>query len=171
VPTIAGEVKLYFRDQGWAVRPPRRVQELHLAMTRVRPELEHRLGRSATVAELAAELGVDQEDVIETLAGEQGYRTASIDAPSPTTGGEQGGPTLADGTSVLDPGFESVEDLMSLRPLLDALPAREADPGHAALRGADPAADRGAVGVTQMQVSRLITKSLARLREGMAETS
>jgi DNA-directed RNA polymerase specialized sigma subunit len=58
VPTIAGEVKRYFRDQGWAVRPPRRVQELHLAMSRVRPELEGRLGRSATVAELAAELGL-----------------------------------------------------------------------------------------------------------------
>jgi RNA polymerase sigma-B factor len=172
VPTIAGEVKRYFRDQGWAVRPPRRVQELHLGMSRVRPELEGRLGRSPTVAELAAELGVDEEDVIETLAGEQGYRTVSIDAPSHGGSGEQGGPTLADGLSVLEAGFESVEDVMSLRPLLDALPARERR--ILALRFFDELTQQQIgeqVGVTQMQVSRLLTKSLTRLREGLAVAS
>src|SRR3954447_7527332 len=99
VPTIAGEVKRYFRDEGWAVRPPRRLQELHLTISRVRPDLEARLGRSPTVRELAAELGVDQEDVIETLASEQGCRTVSLDAPTRSSGGEAGGATLAEGLS------------------------------------------------------------------------
>jgi RNA polymerase sigma-B factor len=100
------------------------VQELHLTMAQVRPELDGRLGRSATVAELAAELGVDQEDVIETLTGEQGYRAVSLDAPSPG-GGEEPGLSLADSLSCFDGGFEKIEDVMSVRPLLDALSPRE----------------------------------------------
>ena len=172
VPTIAGEVKRYFRDQGWAVRPPRRLQELHLTMSRVRPDLEARLGRSPTVRELAAELGVDQEDVIETLASEQGYRTVSLDAPAPGAGPEPGGATLADGLSCHDEGFEAIEDLMSVRPLLDALSPRERR--ILALRFFDELTQQQIgeqVGVTQMQVSRLLTKSLDRLREGLAAAS
>jgi RNA polymerase sigma-B factor len=172
VPTIAGEVKRYFRDQGWAVRPPRRLQELHLTMSRVRPDLEARLGRSPTVRELAAELGVDQEDVIETLASEQGYRTVSLDAPAPGAGPEPGGATLADGLSCHDEGYEAIEDLMSVRPLLDALSPRERR--ILALRFFDELTQQQIgeqVGVTQMQVSRLLTKSLDRLREGLAAAS
>ncbi len=171
VPTIAGEVKRYFRDQGWAVRPPRRLQELHLRMAQVRPELENRLGRSPTVAELAAELDVDQEDVIETVAGEQGYRAVSIDAPAPGAGGgDDGGSTLADGLSVLDGGFETVEDVLTVRPLLDALPARERR--ILAMWFFEELTQQQIgeqVGVTQMQVSRLISRSLTRLREGLAD--
>jgi RNA polymerase sigma-B factor len=172
VPTIAGEVKRYFRDSGWAVRPPRRLQELHLAISRVRPDLEARLGRSPTVSELAAELGVDQEDVIETLASEQGYRTVSLDAPTPSSGGEPGGATLADGLSCQDDGFQAIEDVMSVRPLLDALSPRERR--ILALRFFDELTQQQIgerVGVTQMQVSRLLTKSLDRLREGLAAAS
>lgn len=171
VPTIAGEVKRYFRDRGWAVRPPRRVQELHLTIARVRPELESRLGRSVTVAELAAELDVDQDDVIETLAGEQGYRAVSLDAPAP--GGEEAsGRSLADSLSCFEGGFDKVDDVMSVRPLLDALPPRERR--ILALRFFEELTQQQIgeqVGVTQMQVSRLITKSLTRLREGLAEAS
>ena len=171
VPTITGEVKRYFRDQGWAVRPPRRVQELRMTTARVRREIEARLGRSATVAELAAELGVDEDDVIEALASEQSYRTLSLDAPA-TADGEPGAATLGDGLSTDEGGFEKVDDLMSLKPLLDQLPPRERR--ILALRFFDELTQQQIgeqVGVTQMQVSRLITRTLTRLREGLAEAS
>jgi RNA polymerase sigma-B factor len=171
VPTISGEVKRYFRDQGWAVRPPRRVQELRMSTTRVRGEIENRLGRSPTVAELAAELGVDEDDVIEALASDQGYRTLSLDAPAGPDG-EVAGPTLADGLSVVDHGFEAVEDVMSLKPLLDRLPPRERR--ILALRFFEELTQQQIgeqVGVTQMQVSRLITRTLNRLREDLAAAS
>lgn len=171
VPTITGEVRRYFRDQGWAVRPPRRVQELRLAMVPIRSEIESRLGRSATVAELAREMGVDEEDVIEALAGEQGYRAVSLDAPV-GSGDEPGGATLADGLSLVDAGFDRVEDVVSLKPLLERLPARERR--ILALRFFEELTQQQIgerVGVTQMQVSRLITRTLQRLREDLAEAS
>jgi RNA polymerase sigma-B factor len=109
---------------------------------------------------------------LETLAGEQGYRTVSIDAPSSSADSDQGGATLADGLSVLDGGFESVDDVMCLRPLLEALPARERR--TLALRFFDELTQQQIgeqVGVSQMQVSRLITRTLERLREGLATAS
>jgi RNA polymerase sigma-B factor len=171
VPTMTGEVKRYFRDQGWAVRPPRRLQELGLRMNRVRAQLEHELGRSPTVPELAQELGVDHEDVIEALASAQSYQSVSLDAPSPSAGPDAG-VTLADTLGSDEDQYALVDDIASLKPLLDRLPARERR--ILALRFFDELTQQQIgeqVGVTQMQVSRLINRSLTRLREELARAS
>ena len=171
VPTMTGEVKRYFRDQGWAVRPPRRLQELGLRMNRVRAQLEHELGRSPTVPELARELGVDHEEVIEALASAQSYQSVSLDAPSPSAGPDAG-VTLADTLGSDDDQYALVDDIASLKPLLERLPAR--DRRILALRFFDELTQQQIgeqVGVTQMQVSRLINRSLTRLREEMAKAS
>jgi RNA polymerase sigma-B factor len=171
VPTMTGEVKRYFRDQGWAVRPPRRLQELGMRMNRIRGELEHQLGRSPTVPELARELGVDPEDVIETLASAQSYQSVSLDAPSPSAGPDAN-VSLADTLGGDDDQYALVEDIASLKPLLARLPARERR--ILALRFFDELTQQQIgerVGVTQMQVSRLINRSLTRLREELAKAS
>jgi RNA polymerase sigma-B factor len=171
VPTMTGEVKRYFRDQGWAVRPPRRLQELGMRMNRVRAELEHELGRSPTVPELARALGVDPEDVIEALASAQSYQSVSLDAPSPSAGPEAD-VSLADTLGGDDDHYALVEDIASLKPLLARLPARERR--ILAMRFFDELTQQHIgerVGVTQMQVSRLINRSLTRLREELAKAS
>ena len=171
VPTIAGEIKRHFRDQGWAIRPPRRIQELGLRMKQTRAALEARHGRAITAAELAAEMGVDEEQVIEALVSDQGWNAVSLDAP--TGDGQDGGETtLADGLGEFETRFELVDDLVSLRPLLDKLPPRERR--IIALRYFEELSQQQIgerVGVTQMQVSRLLTRTLARLREDLAPAS
>jgi RNA polymerase sigma-B factor len=170
VPTISGEVKRYFRDQGWAVRPPRRLQELGLAIGRVRGELEHRLGRSPTVPELARELGADEDDVIEAVASGQNYRAVSLDTPV-TPDGESAA-SLAEGLPSQDDEIDKVEERLSLRPLLDKLPARERR--ILALWYFEELTQQQIgerVGVTQMQVSRLINRTLHRLRKNMLDAS
>ncbi|MEO6627705.1 MAG: sigma-70 family RNA polymerase sigma factor, partial [Aquihabitans sp.] len=86
-PTIMGELKRHFRDKGWAIRVPRRVQELHLRLNVVVGEMTHQLGRSPTIAELAHATRTSEEDVLEALDAAHAYRTTSIDAPGP--GGER----------------------------------------------------------------------------------
>jgi RNA polymerase sigma-B factor len=171
VPTIAGEVKRHFRDQGWAVRPPRRVQELGLRMKPARTALEARLGRAITAAELAAELGVDEEQVIEALVSDQSWNAVSLDTP--TRSSQDGGETtIADGLGEIETQFDMVDDVISLRPLLDRLPPRERR--ILAMRYFEELTQQQIgerVGVTQMQVSRLLTQTLARLRHDLAEAS
>jgi len=164
VPTIAGEVKRYFRDQGWDIRPPRRVQELRPEVERASAELTQTLGRSPRVGEIAEHLRVGEEDVIECLSSAEIYHLSSLDAPI----GDAEHLAVADTLGEPDPALAKVDDLMTLRVLLDELPPR--DRRILALRffrGWTQAQIAGDIGVTQMQVSRLITKVLARLRAGM----
>ena len=164
VPTMTGEVRRQFRDQGWAVRPPRRLQELGIAISQSRQTLEAALNRSPTVAELAADLGVDEDDVIEALASGQNYHASSLDAP--TDSGEGGGTTLGELLPFEDDSFDKVDDLASLRPLLAKLAPRERR--ILALRYFEELTQQQIgerVGVTQMQVSRLLTRTLTQLRE------
>jgi RNA polymerase sigma-B factor len=170
VPTIAGEVKRYFRDQGWGVRPPRRLQELGLGISRARSDLEHRLGRSPTVAELARELGADQDDVIEAVASAQNYRVVSLDTP--LTRDSEAGATLGEALPSEVDEFDRVEELVSLRPMLDKLSPR--DRRILALWYFEELTQQQIgerIGVTQMQVSRLISKALARLRKDLVDSS
>jgi RNA polymerase sigma-B factor len=163
-PTVAGEVKRYFRDQGWDIRPPRRVQELRLKVQHVSAELAQVLGRSPRVGELAEYLDVGEEQVIECLASADNYHLNSLDAP---TGGEED-VTVADALGEPDPGLDKVEDLMTLKALIGDLPER--DRRILSLRFFHDCSQReiaAHIGVTQMQVSRLLTKVLARLRAGM----
>jgi len=164
VPTVSGEVKRHFRDQGWDIRPPRRVQELRSEVEHASSELTQALGRSPRLSEIAAHLGASEDDVVECVASADLYHVHSLDAP---VGGAEDlsvGDTLGD----IDPMLGQIDDVLSVRPLLDRLSPR--DRRILALRyfnGWTQQQIAEDVGVTQMQVSRLITKALRRLREGL----
>ena len=166
-PTIVGEIKRHFRDKGWAIRVPRRLQELRMSIGAATAELSQRSGRAPTVGELAVHLGVSEDEIIEGLEGAQAYSTSSLDTP---LGGDDDAPMLADRLGDVDPEIESIEYRESLKPLLAALPSRERR--ILALRffhGMTQSQIAEEVGISQMHVSRLLAKSLSTLRAGLAE--
>lgn len=164
-PTILGEIKRHFRDKSWAVRVPRQLQEMRLALTTATADLGQTLGRSPTVAELAAHLGATEEDVLEGLEAANAYSTISLDAPS-GDGSEEDAPTLADTLGGDDLSLEGVEDRESLRPLLAELPARERRILVLRFFGnLTQSQIAEEIGISQMHVSRLLARTLAQLRE------
>ena len=168
-PTIVGEIKRHFRDKGWAIRVPRRLQELRMSIGAATAELSQRSGRSPTIAELAEHLGIGEDEVIEGLEGAQAYSTTSLDAHVGGTDGDES-PSLVDRLGGDDLDLEAVEYRESLKPLLAALPSRERR--ILALRffhGMTQSEIAAEVGISQMHVSRLLAKSLATLREGMVD--
>jgi RNA polymerase sigma-B factor len=163
--TIIGELKRHFRDKGWAVRASRRVQELYLELGHATGTLVQQLGRNPTVAELAEATGANEEAVIEAIEAGQGYRAASIDAS------ESEDDPLSARLGEVDDNFFSVEDRALLGPALATLPERE----QSILRmrfveGLTQSEIAAAVGVSQMHVSRLLSSSLQKLREGIGQT-
>lgn len=163
-PTIVGEIKRHFRDRGWAIRVPRRLQELRMALNRATTDLTHELGRSPTVRELAERIGVSEDEILEGIESAQAYATTSLDGGDD----DEGGPSLTDSLGFEDEALDGIEYRESLRPLLAALPERERQ--IIILRffhnmTQSQIADE--VGVSQMHVSRLLTKSLATLRTGL----
>jgi RNA polymerase sigma-B factor len=164
-PTIAGEVKRHFRDKGWAVRVPRRLQELKLALTRASADLTQKLGRAPTVAELAKHLGLSDEDILEGLESAHAYSTVSLDAPDSD---EDDGPAVADSLGMIDDALEGVEYRESLKPLLEALPPREKRILVLRFFGNMTQSQIATeLGISQMHVSRLLARTLAQLREGL----
>ncbi|MET8755444.1 RNA polymerase sigma factor SigF [Streptomyces sp. NPDC004667] len=169
MPYITGEIKRHFRDTTWAVRVPRRLQELRIDIAKAKEELTVRLDRSPTVADLAAHLDLTDEQVIEGLVAANGHTSGSLDAPQSEHGdGPAEGHTLADVMGEEEPAMELVEDIQTLAPLLERLSERE----RAMLRmrfGEElTQAQIGAeLGISQMQVSRLLTRLLAHLRASM----
>ena len=164
VPTIMGEVRRHFRDNSWSVKVPRRLKELHLRLGSATADLSQRLGRAPTATELAAELGMERDEVVEGLVAGSSYNTLSID----TGGGSDDDDVraIADTLGDVDVGLDRIEDREALRPLLEALPERERM--VLVLRFFESMtqtqiAER--VGISQMHVSRLLAKSLARLRD------
>ena len=164
VPTIMGEVRRHFRDNSWSVKVPRRLKELHLRLGSATAELSQRLGRAPTASELASELGMERDEVVEGLVAGSSYNTLSID----TGGGsdDDDARAIADTLGDVDAGMDRIEDREALRPLLEALPERERM--VLVLRFFESMtqtqiAER--VGISQMHVSRLLAKSLARLRD------
>src|ERR1700719_3067044 len=121
-PTIIGEIKRHFRDKGWAVKVPRRLQELRLSLTAATSELSQREGRAPTVAEIAAHLQMTEEEVLEGLESANAYSTVSLDAPD---SGDDDAPAVAESLGMLDEAPEGVEYRESLKPLLEQLPSRE----------------------------------------------
>jgi len=165
MPTIIGEIKRFFRDTSWSVRVPRRLQELRLSLTRAGDELAQRLDRSPTVAELATALGVSEEDVVEGLAVGNAYTASSLDT-APTD--EDGEGPLAERLGYEDAAMEGVEYRESLKPLLARLPARERRIIMLRFFGNMTQSQIGEeIGISQMHVSRLLTRTLATLREGL----
>jgi RNA polymerase sigma-B factor len=167
-PTIVGEIKRHFRDRGWAIRVPRRLQEMRLMLNRATAELTQQLGRAPTVAELAAHLGVTQDEVLEGLDSAQAYATSPLDAGGGDDGGD-GGSVLAT-LGELDAELEGVENREALKPLLAALPEREQR--ILVLRffhNKTQSQIAQEVGLSQMHVSRLLAKTLAALRTQMLD--
>jgi RNA polymerase sigma-B factor len=164
-PTIVGEIKRHFRDKGWAIRVPRRLQELKLSLTKATSELSQKLGRSPTVAELAGHLGMSEEEVLEGLESANAYSAVSLDAPD---GGDEDSPAVADTLGAEDESLEGVEYRESLKPLLDQLPPREKRILLLRFFGnmtqSQIAAD---LGISQMHVSRLLARTLTQLRAGL----
>ncbi|BCL17707.1 SigB/SigF/SigG family RNA polymerase sigma factor [Micromonospora sagamiensis] len=164
VPTILGALRRHFRDSTWAIRVPRRVQELNSSVRAATGELTQRNGHHPSAVELADHLEVGVEEVLAAVTAAQAYRLVSLDAPRPGTDDL----TVVDRIGAVDPGFARVDDRLALSLLVAALPQRErrilAMRFHGHLTQ-EQIADE--VGLSQMHVSRLLTRSLARLRARM----
>ena len=164
VPTIMGEVRRHFRDNSWSVKVPRRMKELHLQIGTASAEMSQRLGRAPTASELATELGIDRDEVLDGLMAGSSYKTTSIDGSAGSGSDER--PSLAETLGDVDPGLEKVEYREALRPLLEELPERERT--VLVLRFFESMTQSqiaAKVGISQMHVSRLLAKTLAQLRE------
>jgi RNA polymerase sigma-B factor len=166
-PTIVGEIKRHFRDKSWAIRVPRRLQELRAAISSTSAELTQDLGRSPTVAEIAGSIGVTEEEVIEGLESANAYSTLSLDA---SDSAEDSALSMLDTIGHDDEALEHVENRESLKPLLEELDPREK---HILtlrfFRGMTQSQIAAEIGVSQMHVSRLLNKTLAQLRERLTE--
>lgn len=159
--TIVGELKRHFRDKGWAVRAPRRMQELYLRLGKVISTLSQELGRSPTIAELATEAGVSEEEVLEAMEAGQAYRFASLDAPAPGDDGDTMGTRLGEE----DPNMIDAEHRAALSPLIASLPEREQTILYLRFYdGLTQSEIAARMGISQMHVSRLLARSLAQLR-------
>lgn len=164
-PTIIGEIKRHFRDKGWAIRVPRRLQELRMQITSASAELTQSLGRSPTPSELALRIGCSVDDVIEGIESSNAYATLSLDAGD---GSDDGVFTMLDSMGVDDAGIEHVELRESIKPLLENLPPREKNILMLRFfKNMTQSQIAAEVGVSQMHVSRLLTKTLDHLREAL----
>jgi RNA polymerase sigma-B factor len=163
VPTIRGEVKRYFRDCSWTVRIPRRLQELQGSIASVRPRLVQDLQRDPTLAELAEELGADVTEVEAAIAADGCYSVLSLDRPVDDDATASLADTIADEE---DSSFERTEAVAVLEPVLNELAPRERRILELRFVEGHTQADIGAeIGVSQMQVSRLLRGILDRLRD------
>lgn len=162
-PTIVGALKRHFRDRGWAVRPPRQIQEMRLAVNRTRAELAQELTRTPTAADIAVRLHTSERLVAEAVGASAGYRAVSLDAPVST---DPDAPSLAERLGGTDAGFDHVTDLESIKPLLARLSDREQKiVGMRFLDNRTQQEIADVLGISQMHVSRLLTRILGRLRD------
>ncbi len=160
-PTIVGELKRHFRDKGWAVRVPRRVQELHLRLASVVGTLSQDLGRSPTIAEIAQAASATDEDVLEAIEAGHAYRFTSLDAPS---GNDDEG-TLGAQLGEEDQALIDSENRATLSPLISRFPHREQMILHLRFfEGLTQSEIASRLGISQMHVSRLLARSLVQLR-------
>ena len=163
VPTMLGELRRYFRDSGWALHVPRDMQERVLKVNAAMEQLAGELGRSPTPQQIADELELPVEDVLEAIAANAAWDTASLDTPVRSTGDE--GQTIAETVGETDGRFELIEGRASISRALKALPERERLILH--LRFGEELTQREIgqrIGVSQMHVSRLIRQALERAR-------
>ncbi|MFF5505420.1 RNA polymerase sigma factor SigF [Streptomyces roseolus] len=168
MPTIIGEIKRFFRDTSWSVHVPRRLQELRLDLARAGDALSQRLDRAPTVAELAAELRIPEEDVVEGMAASNAYTAASLDAQTEDDDHGQNESTLADRLGYEDHGLTGIEYIASLKPMIASLPERERLILSLRFVTGLTQSEIGAeLGISQMHVSRLLSRTLARLRRGL----
>ena len=167
VPTMRGEVKRYFRDHAWTIRPPRRVQELQPQVWAAAADFAREHGRSATAEELAGQLGVSRADIEEAMNAHRCFSPTSFDQPA-NTASDAVGATLVDTVGALDIGYHRAEVAAVLQPLCAQLSER--DQKILRLRFVEEWTQSRIAeefGVTQMQVSRLLSRILRQLREAL----
>ena len=166
-PNIIGEIKRHFRDKGWSVRVPRGLQELNVRLSHLLEELTVQLERSPTIAELAKAADVEEEEVLEALESGQAYATLSLSAPS--AGDENTDLDPLESLGEVEHEYEVSEDRAVLAPGLKALDERERRILHLRFfEGLTQSQIAQQVGISQMHVSRLIRRSLEKLREEIA---
>ncbi|MCL8024809.1 RNA polymerase sigma factor SigF [Nocardioides sp. BSK12Z-3] len=166
-PTIIGEIKRYFRDKGWAIRVPRRLQELRMQIGSATAELTQDLGRSPTASELAGHIGCSVEEIVEGIESSHAYSTLSLDAGDDS---EDGAATMLDAIGEEDVNIAQVEVRESLKPLLDQLEPREKKILLLRFfRNMTQSQIAEEIGVSQMHVSRLLNRTLTHLRASLAE--
>jgi RNA polymerase sigma-B factor len=159
--TILGELKRHFRDKGWSVRVPRRLQELGLRVNSVLPGLYQELRRSPTVEEIARRVGASVEDVLEAVDASQAYSTASLDAPA-----SEDSAAPIDVLGGEDASLEVLEGWATIAPAVRALPRRERTVLYLRFfRGLTQSEIAERIGVSQMHVSRILSQTLRRIRE------
>ena len=168
--TIQGELKRHFRDRTWSVHVPRRAKELHLKLGKTMPTLSQKLGRAPSVSELAREMDVTEDEVLQAMEAGSAYRSTSMEASRSTS--DRGGSSLADRLGHDDTGFHDVEVRNVVTDLLNDLPPRErqilemrffADMTQSEIAES--------VGVSQMHVSRLLSRALGLMRTRIADPS
>ncbi|MEH0448560.1 MULTISPECIES: RNA polymerase sigma factor SigF [unclassified Streptomyces] len=170
VPYIVGEIKRFFRDTTWAVHVPRRLQEARVQLARAKEELRSRLGRTPTTKELAELMSLPEDEVVEAQLASNGYTSASLDAA--ISGSEDGEAALADFIGDEDAALGLIEDFHALAPMIAELDERDRKIIHWRFVEELTQAQIGErLGVSQMHVSRLISRLLTRLREGMLSTA
>lgn len=165
-PTIRGEIRRHFRDTAWATHVPRGLRELATQIPPATERLTARLGRAPKPSELAEDLGVTRERLMEALEAAEAYSTVPLEAPSFE------GRSLAETVGDTDEALERVEERQALRPLIEALPERERT--ILMLRFFEERSQSQiaeAVGVSQMHVSRLLARTLSQLHDQLAEAA
>ncbi|MFD4876651.1 SigB/SigF/SigG family RNA polymerase sigma factor [Streptomyces sp. NPDC058420] len=168
IPYIVGEIKRFFRDTTWAVHVPRRLQELRADLVKSKESLTTTFGRAPTVKELAADLDLTDNQVIEGLVAANGYAAGSLDTPGGEAEADDGAPQYADTMGETDPALELFEDLHTLGPLLRRLDERERTLIEMRFGRELTQAEIGReLNVSQMHVSRLLTRTLGKLRSGL----
>ncbi|MFF5390304.1 RNA polymerase sigma factor SigF [Streptomyces sp. NPDC013012] len=170
IPYITGEIKRFFRDTSWAVHVPRRLQEARIELAKATEELHSRLDRAPTVRELAELMSLTEQEVVEAKVAANGYASASLDAT--LSGSTDGEAVLADFIGVEDTAMELVENFHALAPLIADLDDRSRQIIHWRFVDELTQAQIGEhLGISQMQVSRLLSRTLRHLREGMLTTN
>jgi RNA polymerase sigma-B factor len=169
-PNIIGEIKRHFRDKGWSVRVPRGLQELNVQVTKLIEQLTVQLGRSPTIPELAKAAGVEEEQVLEALESGRAYSSVSL-----STGGgsdEDGELDPLESLGTIEHEYEVSEDRAILAPGFKVLNERERKILHLRFfSGLTQSQIAAEIGISQMHVSRLIRRSLEKIREEIAEES
>jgi RNA polymerase sigma-B factor len=169
-PTIIGEIKRYFRDKGWAIRVPRRLQELRMSISAVTGDMSQELGRSPTPREIADKLEVTVEEVMEGIESANAYSTLSLDAGD--SNDEHSGGSMLESLGMDDEALTHVEIRESIKPLIEALPTREKRILLLRFfRGMTQSQIAEEIGVSQMHVSRLLNRTLEQLRNSLSEVS
>ena len=163
VPTMLGEIKRYFRDRTWSVRVPRDLQEFTLRVDRAVADLVLELHRQPTVQEISEKVGAGDEDVLEALQAAGAYKATSLESPQNSEG--EAGDTLADTIGTEERGFALAEDRATIEHLARTLTPREREVLRLRIEEDLTQAEIGErIGVSQMQVSRIIRQSIGRLR-------